>query len=123
MLNIDRAYIAVALVLLVLGEALGLYMGIVNDTQLLSVHVAFLLPGFATLAAYGFIFRLWPGMKKGRLAATQFWLAVVAEIGLIIGAYQFAVSRAVPLAAGASVLTMVAALLLVYLFWTRSAQA
>jgi hypothetical protein len=123
MLNIDRAYIAVALVLLLLGEMLGLYMGIANDTKLLSVHVAFLLPGFATLAAYGFIFRLWPAMKKGPLAAAQFWLAVVAEIGLLVGAYQYAVSGAVPVAAAGSILTMVAALLLLYLFWTRSAEA
>ncbi len=123
MLNIDRAYIGVALVLLLLGEALGLYMGIANDTQLLSLHVAFLLPGFATLAAYGFIFRLWPALKAGPLAAAQFWLAIVAELALLVGAYQYAVSRAVPLAAAGSILTMIAALLLLYLFWSRSAKA
>ncbi len=120
--NIDRADIGVALVLLVLGEALGLYMGIANDTKLLSVHVAFLLPGFATLAAYGVIFRLWPAMKTGPLAVAQFRLAVVAETGLVVGAYQYATSRAVPVAATASVLTTLAALLLLNLFWTRSAE-
>jgi hypothetical protein len=123
MLNIDRAYIAAALVLLLLGELLGLYMGIANDTKLLSLHVAFLLPGFATLAIYGALFRLWPAMKKGTLAAAQFWLAIVAELALLVGAYQYATSGAVPVAAAGSILTILGVLLILYLFWTRSAEA
>ena len=58
MAEIDRFYVAIALALLVLGEILGLYMGIVSDMRFRAVHVALVLPGFVVLALYGFIFRL-----------------------------------------------------------------
>jgi hypothetical protein len=50
--------VALALSLLVVGEALGLSMGIVSDMKFRPVHVAMVLPGFVVLALYGFMFRL-----------------------------------------------------------------
>ena len=64
MFEIDRAYVAMALLWAVAGMLLGLYMGIAADNKLLTVHVAMLLSGFVTLAIYGMAYRLWPAMKK-----------------------------------------------------------
>ena len=68
MLEIDRSYVAVALILAIVGMLLGLYMGATADNRLVTLHVAIVLPGFVTLAIYGMPYRLWPAMKKARLA-------------------------------------------------------
>jgi hypothetical protein len=117
MIEIDRAYFLVALVLAFLGMVLGLYMGIAADKQLQSVHVALLLPGFVTLAIYGAVFRLWPIMKKAPLAQAQFWTAIAGSILLIIGAYFYATAGSVPLAALGSIVLIVASAMIVWQFW------
>ena len=121
--EIDRAYVSVALVLAVIGMLLGLYMGIAADNTLLTVHVGLLLPGFVTLGIYGMLYRLWPAMKKSPMARVQFWLAIVGVAGLIVGAYFFAVNGSVPLAVIGSVIVILAAVLMVWLFVTASQEA
>jgi hypothetical protein len=122
MVQIDRAYLALALALLIVGEGLGLYMGIANDMRLRNVHITLMLPGFVTLAIYGFIFRLWPAMKIGPLAAAQFWLGAISTIGIMIGAYQFVVSGSIAIVAPSSVLAIVATLILGWLFLQRTSE-
>ncbi len=122
MISIDRDYLLVALLLAVSGMVLGLYMGLAADTTLLSVHVAFLLPGFVTLAIYGFVFRLWPALQKAPLARAQFWTGVVGSLLLIAGAYFYATSKSVPLAALGSVVSIVASALMAWLFWQNARE-
>jgi cbb3-type cytochrome oxidase subunit 1 len=89
MLEIDRAYVAIALLWAVVGMLLGLYMGIAEDRTLLTVHVAMMLSGFVTLALYGVLYRLWPAMKKSPLALAQFWISAIGVAVLIIGLYSW----------------------------------
>ena len=123
MAQIDRAFVGVSLGWLILGMVLGLYMGITASNQLLVVHVAMLMSGFVVLAIYGVIYRLWPGLKASPLAKAQFWMAVVAVLGQVIGAYQFATSGGTEIAiiASSSVLAIVAGIAMAWVFWTRSA--
>jgi len=121
--EIDRAYVSVALVLAVIGMLLGLYMGIAADNTLLTVHVGLMLSGFVTLGIYGMLYQLWPAMKKSPMARVQFWLAIVGVAGLIVGAYFFAVHGSVPLAVIGSVILILAALLMAWLFVTASHEA
>jgi hypothetical protein len=125
MAQIDRAFVGVALVWLNLGMVLGLYMGIAANNQLLVVHVAMLMSGFVVLAIYGVIYRLWPALKDSPLARAQFWIAVVAVLGQVIGAYQFAVSGGtmIVVIALSSVLAILGGLLMGWLFWTRSVES
>jgi hypothetical protein len=125
MAHIDRAFVGVGLIWLVLGMALGLYMGITANNQLLVVHVAILMSGFVVLAIYGVIYRLWPALKEPSLAKAQFWIAVIAVLGQVIGAYQFATSGGTQIAiiASSSVLSVLGALLFAWLFLTKSAEA
>jgi hypothetical protein len=123
MAEIDRAYMTVALVLLIAGMLLGFYMGVAADNQLLTLHVGMLLPGFVTLAIYGFIFRLWPAMKKSALARVQFWLAMIGALGLLVGSYLFITAGQVAIAAIGSVLYIAAAVLLAWQFWTQASEA
>lgn len=125
MAHIDRAFVGVGLIWLVLGMALGLYMGITANNQLLTVHVAMLMSGFVVLAIYGFIYRLWPGLKESALAKVHFWIAMVGVLGQVIGAYQFATSGGTEIAiiASSSVLALLAGVLMAWLFLTKSAAA
>jgi hypothetical protein len=82
--QIDRAYMALALAMLIAGELLGFYMGMKADNYSRSVHVGIVLIGFVTIAIYAAIFRLWPTMKHGVLARVQFWLTFVGLTGLTL---------------------------------------
>jgi hypothetical protein len=123
MLEIDRAYVAIALLWAVAGMLLGLYMGIASDTKLLTVHVAMMLSGFVTLALYGMVYRLWPALKKSPLAPAQFWITVVGVAALIVGSYFLVTTGSVPLAATASVAMIVGAALMCWLFISRGREA
>ena len=121
MAQIDRIYVILALVLLILGEALGFYMGMAADTKFRTLHIAFVLVGFVTFAIFGVLYRLWPMLKDGALAVAQFWLTVIGIAGIIVGTYQFTVSGAVPIIATGSAITILGTLLLAWMFWRRSA--
>ena len=116
-MDIDRIYILAALLLAFAGMVLGVYMGLAADRQLQSVHVAMLLPGFVTLAIFGFVFRLWPAMKKAPLARVQLWTAIAGALLLVVGSYFFVVRGSVPLAAIGSIVLVVANGLIVWQFW------
>jgi hypothetical protein len=123
MTRIDRAYVAIALVLLLIGELLGFYMGMMSDLKLRTVHVTITVVGFVTLSLFGFTYRLWPAMKIGALAAAQFWFGVVGVLGIVIGTYQFVTTGEIAIVAPASALMIIATILLLWLFWTRSDAA
>jgi hypothetical protein len=123
MADIDRHYVAIALLWSVAGMLLGLYMGIKADNSLLVVHVAMMLTAFVTLAIYGMLYRLWPALAKSRLAAVQFWLAVLGSAGIVVGSYFFATGGSIPLIASASVVFIVAAAVMAWLFLTGSRAA
>jgi hypothetical protein len=87
------------------------------------MHVAMMLTGFVTLAIYGMIYRLWPALKKSPLARIQFWIAVLSAAGIIVGSYFFATSGSVLLAASASVVFIVSAVLMAWLFIAKVRDA
>ena len=122
MARIDRAYVALALVLLIVGELLGFYMGMMNDTKWRGVHIVIVLVGFVTLAIFGALFRLWPAMKEGAVATAQFWLMAIGVIGAIIGSIHQVQSGSVVILASSSAVMIIATLLLAWLFWQRAAD-
>lgn len=123
MLEIDRAYVAIALLWALVGMLLGLYMGMAADTKLLTVHVAMMLSGFVTHALYGVLFRLWPAMKKSPLAIAQFWISAVGVAVLIVGSYFLVTSGSIPLAAIGSIAMIVGAALMAWLFIAQGREA
>jgi hypothetical protein len=121
MARIDRNLVAVGLGWLVLGMLLGFYMGAAGDNQLLQVHVAMLMGGFVVITIYGVLYRLWPAMKVGALAKAQFWIAVISSIGITAGTVQRTLDGGIVIVAAASALAIVGAILMGWLFMTRSA--
>ena len=119
MAQIDRAYVALALALLIIGEALGFYMGMMNDMKWRSVHVVIVLVGFVTLAVFGVLFRLWPAMKRGGLATAQFWITAIGTAGVIVGSIMQTTNGSVAVLAASSAVLIAGALMLAWLFWER----
>jgi len=62
------------------------------------------------------IYRLWPALAKSRLAAIQFWLAVLGSAGIVVGSYFFAASGSVPLIGAASIVFIAATALMAWMF-------
>jgi hypothetical protein len=120
MAQIDRAYVAIALALLIIGELLGFYMGMQNDMKWRTVHIIIVLVGFVTLGMFGALFRLWPAMKVGALASAQFYLTVIATAGIIAGSILQVQSGSVVVLVISSAVMIVATVLLAWLFWERS---
>ncbi len=123
MTNIDRNYIGYALAWLIAGTIFGFWMGATGSVQYVSVHVAMLLPGFVTLAIYGMIYRLWPGLKTSPLAAAQFWLAAVSLPLMVLGAWVMVANGGIVLVAAASGLAIAAAILMGLVFWRGASPA
>jgi len=123
MQQIDRSYVSLGLAWLAAGMILGLYMGKTGDLNYLRVHTTMLLGGFVVLTTYGILYRLWPAMKEGALPKVQYWGAVIAVFAMVVGAVLDAKKiDMVVLGVGASLATL-SAILMGWLFWTRSAKA
>ena len=124
MAHIDRAFVGMALVWLMLGMVLGLWIGWTHSTEYLSMHSTMLLPGFVALAIYGVLYRLWPEMKNGSLARAQFWLASLGALGQVVGAWQLLRSGGsdMMLMMGSSVMAIMGGALMAWLFWHKTAE-
>jgi len=67
-------FLKVAVVYFLLGNLLGMFMGISEDHTLIPVHAHINLLGWVSLALAGIVYRLFPTAAKSRLAPVHFWL-------------------------------------------------
>lgn len=81
----DLIFIGTALACLLVGEAMGIYMGIAQDFQLVPAHVHLNLLGWVTLAIFGLMHRAYPALATSRAAAFQCGLAIIANIAMPAG--------------------------------------
>jgi hypothetical protein len=87
MARIDVAFILLASACLIVGVCLGIYMGVNEDLQLVAVHTHINLVGWASLALFGVIYRLYPELAASRLARAQFWLSAPSALVFPVGIY------------------------------------
>jgi len=87
MARIDTAFLLVASVCLIIGVCLGIYMGVNEDFQLVAVHTHVNLVGWASLALFGVIYRVYPELAASRLARAQFWLSAPSALVFPVGIY------------------------------------
>jgi hypothetical protein len=71
---VARRCLQMALVYLLIGVSLGIFMGVTQDFALRPVHAHLNLLGWTTLALAGLIYGVFPALAASRLAAVQFWL-------------------------------------------------
>ncbi|MFO1315603.1 MAG: hypothetical protein U1F58_08350 [Burkholderiales bacterium] len=90
-------FLKIAVVYLMLGTLLGLYMGGTEKFTLAPVHAHLLLLGWASLALAGIIYHLHPAAAGTRLAHIHFWLH---NIGLPVSMAALAMMLSGATAAG-----------------------
>lgn len=66
-------FLKIAVVYIVLGACLGVYMGATEAFTLAPVHAHLMLLGWVTLALAGIIYHLYPAAATTRLASIHFW--------------------------------------------------
>jgi len=71
--------IKISVIYLFIGTALGMYMSIVEEFALSSVHTHISLLGWTTMTLAGIIYHIFPKMEKSILCKIQF---VLFNIGL-----------------------------------------
>jgi len=97
----SQRFIRISVIYLVIGAALGYYMGLSQNFALTPVHVHVTLAGWLTLAAAGIIYHLHPLSAQTRLARAHFWLH---NIGLPV----FMIGLALMLTGNGSVMLVIA---------------
>ncbi len=101
MKNVDLKFLLLATVMLTLGVGLGIWMGSREDFMLAPVHAHINLVGWASLALFGIIYRLYPAMGESRLAGLHFLLAAPAALIFPVGiALAMLANQPVPVMVG-----------------------
>ncbi|MDZ7908260.1 MAG: hypothetical protein U5N10_08620 [Gemmobacter sp.] len=72
---------------LVVGIAMGSYMGGSGDHSLSPVHAHVNLLGFTLMSIFGLAYRLIPGLAAGLLAQVHFWLHQLGAFVLLLVLY------------------------------------
>jgi hypothetical protein len=73
-----------AVIYLVCGMSLGLYMGTVQDFLLRSVHAHINLMGWASLGLAALVFHIFPSLAQTRLSRIWFWgYNLALPVGLV----------------------------------------
>ena len=111
MKNVDLKFLLLAALMLTAGVGLGIRMGIVHDFSLAPVHAHINLVGWASLALFGIVYRLYPQMAESRLAGLHFILAAPAAVMFPIGIALSILAERPLLAIVASLLWMAGVLL------------
>lgn len=104
MKNVDLKFLLLAALMLTVGVGLGIRMGIAHDFMLAPVHAHINLVGWASLALFGIVYRLYPQMAASRLAGLHFILAAPAAV-------MFPIGIALSILAGRPLVAIVASLL------------
>jgi cbb3-type cytochrome oxidase subunit 1 len=102
--RLDIKFLTLGAAMLVVGVAMGIYMGVVHDFQLSPVHAHVNLVGWVSLSLFGIIYKLFPELQGRWMAKLHFALAAPAGI-----AFPFGIALAV--LAERPLLAIVAALL------------
>ena len=90
----DITMITTGLVCLLVGEGVGIWMGINQDFTFAPAHAHLNLLGWVTLSIFGLAHRVYPALAKSRLALAQAVIAIVSNLVLPAGiAYAIATEQ------------------------------
>ena len=125
MINLSNWFLRLAVLYLIAGVGMGLYMAASKDHSLFPVHAHLNLLGWVTLALFGLFYRFVPAAANTRLARLQFWIYVPAHfVQMVLLATVMAGTPAVEPALGAvSMLVGVAIVLFAIVVWRHTSAA
>ncbi|MEC9369261.1 MAG: cytochrome-c oxidase [Pseudomonadota bacterium] len=77
MKNVDRWFILMAAAYALLGMCLGFWMGVNQDFTHAHVHAHINLLGWASLALFGIIYKVYPELASKPLTKVHFYLSAI----------------------------------------------
>ena len=119
---LDRAYILIAFVWLVLAMGFGTYIGVIGLSAQSNAHAHAGLLGFVVSALFGLMHRGWPRLRTSRLAVAQIVIYEVGAVLLVAGKYQVDATGDSAIVLPGSIGTVLGTLLMMWIFIARSAD-
>jgi len=83
-MNVARNFLVMGSLYLVIGIAIGMYMGATGIHDLAIVHAHINLLGFTLMAVFGIAYKVFPAMAEGNLARYHFYLHAVGSLILLV---------------------------------------
>ena len=125
MINISNWLLRLAVLYLIAGVGLGLYMAASNDHSMHPVHAHLNLLGWVTLALFGLFYRAVPAAAATTLAKLHFWLYVPAHFlqMVLLAMFYRGVAAVEPALGAVSVLVGVAIVLFAIVVWRNTPSA
>lgn len=124
----DRKFASIALLYAVAGMLLGLTMAATESHVQMVTHAHILLVGFVVPFIYAICHKLWLAASNARLANAQFYIhqlgAFIMSVALfLLYSGSLPAPTLAPVLALASVLVVLGALLMAFMFYTTSEKS
>jgi len=85
MKGIDALFLRIAVLYVIAGMALGIFMAISEDHTMMPAHAHMNLLGWVSMALYAAVYRIWPETAQSPLARWHFWLANIGTLTAVVG--------------------------------------
>lgn len=117
-------FLRLAVLYLLVGVSLGLFMAASHDHSMAAVHAHLNLLGWVSLALFGLFYRVFPQAAATKLAKAHFWIYVPAHfVQMVTLAVLYKGNPGIePALAIASVVVVIGILCFAVVVWTATAQ-
>jgi cbb3-type cytochrome oxidase subunit 1 len=85
MRGIDALFLRIAVLYVIAGMALGIFMALSEDHTMMPAHAHMNLLGWVSMALYAAVYRIWPETAQSPLARWHFWLANIGTLTAVVG--------------------------------------
>jgi hypothetical protein len=123
-MSLSTWFLRLAVLYLIAGVCLGIFMAASNDHSMFPVHAHLNLLGWVSLALFGLFYRAWPQAAQSRLARVHFWVYVPAHFVqmVMLAAFYRGNTAVEPALAVASILVGIAIVCFAFVVWKYTAQ-
>lgn len=123
--NISNWFFRLAVLYLVAGVSLGLFMAASHNHTMFPVHAHLNLLGWVSMGIFAMFYRLWPAAAASKLAKAHFWIYVPAHFVQMVALFaMFAGNPALePVVAIASIVVGIAVLVFAVNLWKHTVVA
>lgn len=122
MSGIDRLFLRTAVLYVLAGMSLGIFMAVSDDHTQMPTHAHMNLLGWASMALYAVVYRVWPEAARSPLAPWHFWIANLGTLVVVIGVAGIMAGHEEsfgPIAGVGSILSLIGMLLFATIVYTR----
>lgn len=122
MSGIDRLFLRTAVLYVLAGMSLGIFMAVSDDHTQMPTHAHMNLLGWASMALYAVVYRVWPEAARSPLAPWHFWIANLGTLVVVIGVAGIMAGHEEsfgPIAGVGAILSLIGMLLFATIVYTR----